>query len=169
MSCSEILTESHPSHSNSHNHFEFVRPLHQFDGSAGRLQVLAARGRVRGRVRRPRRGARGRGAAGVGRVLGRRRGPEGERDGVGAEVGLDLGADVDVGRLARGVLDDEEELGDDLDDVAGLEDEVALPLDRLAREAAGDVGLTPHLARRARLENKKKAVLSFPVSENVWA
>ena len=44
---------------------------------------------------------------------------EGDAD-VVAEVGLELRPDVDEGRLPRGVLDDEEEFGDDLDDVSGL-------------------------------------------------
>ncbi len=45
---------------------------------------------------------------------------------VGAEVGLELCGDVDRGRAAGGVLHHQEELGDDLDDVARLQDEVAL-------------------------------------------
>ena len=56
-----------------------------------------------------------------------------------------LGVDVDVGRLACGVLDDQEKLGDDLDHVAGLEDEVALAVFgaavSAAHQTAGEVGL----------------------------
>ena len=45
--------------------------------------------------------------------------------------------------LAGGVLDDQEQLGDDLDDVSRLEDEVTLAtLHALGREASGNVGLT---------------------------
>ena len=69
-----------------------------------------------------------------------------------AEVGVELRADVDGRRLAGGVLHHEEELGDDLDDVPGLEDEVALPLDGLGGEAAGDVRLGPQFPGRRALE-----------------
>ena len=53
-----------------------------------------------------------------------------------AEVGVELRGDVDGGRLAGGVLHHEEELGHDLDDVPGLEDEVPFPLHCLRGEAA---------------------------------
>jgi hypothetical protein len=43
-----------------------------------------------------------------------------------------LSADVDIGRFADGVLHDEEQLGDDLDDVARVEDKVALLLAQVA-------------------------------------
>ena len=56
-----------------------------------------------------------------------------------------LGVDVDVGRLPRGVLDDQEQLGDDLDDVTRLEDQVALAVlaagVAAAHETAWQVGL----------------------------
>jgi len=69
-----------------------------------------------------------------------------EGDRVGAEVGVELGVDVDGGWLAGGVLHDEEELGHDLDDVPGLEDKVPLPLHRLRGEAARDICLRPQLS-----------------------
>lgn len=50
---------------------------------------------------------------------------------VGPKVCIELSVNVDCGRLPRGVLDHEEKLGDNLDDVTGLEDEVALPHDSL--------------------------------------
>ena len=51
-------------------------------------------------------------------------------DRMSAKVGVKLGVDVDTGGLPRGVLHHQEELGHDLNDVAGLEDEVPLPLYR---------------------------------------
>ena len=65
---------------------------------------------------------------------------------MGAEVGVELGVDVDGGWLAGGVLHDQEELGHDLDDVPGLEDKVPLPLHRLRGEAARDICLRPQLS-----------------------
>ena len=60
-----------------------------------------------------------------------------------AEVCLKLCPDVDLGRFASGVLDDQEQLGDVLDDVSRLEDEVALAaLHALGRQAPRYVGLT---------------------------
>jgi hypothetical protein len=47
-------------------------------------------------------------------------------------IGYVLGADVDVWRFSDGVLHDEEEFGDDLDDVARVEDKVALLLAQVA-------------------------------------
>ena len=73
-------------------------------------------------------------------------------DRVSSEVGIELSVDVDRGRLPGGVLDHEEELGDDLDDVPRLEHEVALPLDGLGAQAPGDVGLTLQLPRWRRLK-----------------
>ena len=70
---------------------------------------------------------------------------------MGAEVGVKLRAYVDGWRLAGGVLHHEEELGDYLDDVSGLEDKVALPLDGLGGQAARDVGLGSQLPRRRAL------------------
>ena len=58
-------------------------------------------------------------------------GPERECDALVAKVGLELGADVDVGRAPGRVLHDEVELRHDLDHVAGLQHEVALPLLRV--------------------------------------
>ena len=52
-------------------------------------------------------------------------------------------------------LDDEKELGDDLDDVAGLEDKVPLPLHGLGGQAVRDVGLTAELTRRRTLKSYK--------------
>ena len=75
-----------------------------------------------------------------------------EGDGVRAEVGVELRGDVDGWRLAGGVLHHEEELGHDLDDVPGLEHEVALPLDRLRAQAPGDVRLRLQLPGRRRLK-----------------
>ena len=69
-----------------------------------------------------------------------------EGDRVGAEVGVELGVDVDGGWLAGGVLHHEEELGHDLDDVPSLEDKVPLPLHRLRGEAARDICLGPQLS-----------------------
>ena len=48
-----------------------------------------------------------------------------------SKVGIKLGIYVHGRRLPRGVLDHQEQLGDDLDDVTGLEDKVSLPLHRL--------------------------------------
>ena len=48
-----------------------------------------------------------------------------------SKVGIKLRINVDGGRLPRGVLDHEEQLGDDLDDVTSLEHKVSLPLDCL--------------------------------------
>ena len=50
---------------------------------------------------------------------------------MGSKVGIKLRINVDGGRLPRGVLDHEEQLGDDLDDMTSLEDEVSLPLNSL--------------------------------------
>ncbi len=70
---------------------------------------------------------------------------------VSAKVGIEPRSNVDGGRLAGGVLHHEEQLRHDLDDVAGLEDKVALALDGLGGEAAGDVGLAAQLSRRGGL------------------
>ncbi|MFN9905124.1 MAG: hypothetical protein ACK56F_03225, partial [bacterium] len=67
---------------------------------------------------------------------------------VSAKVGVEPSCNVDGGRLAGGILHHEEQLGHDLDDVAGLEDKVALALDGLGGQAAGDVGLAAQLSRR---------------------
>ena len=68
---------------------------------------------------------------------------EGELDGLPDEIGLKLAGDVDVRGLAGGVLDDQEQLGDDLDDVSRLENEVPLAaLHALGRQASRNVGLT---------------------------
>ena len=67
---------------------------------------------------------------------------------MGAEVCLELCADVDGGGLPRAVLHHEEQLGHDLDDVAGLEDEVPLAPHRLGGQAVRDVGLRPQLTGR---------------------
>ena len=69
-----------------------------------------------------------------------------------AEVGVKLRGDVDCWRLAGGVLHHEEQLGHDLDDVPGLEHEVALPLDCLRAQAPGDVRLRLQLPGRRRLK-----------------
>ncbi len=59
-------------------------------------------------------------------------------------MGLELGGNVDLRRPPRGVLHHQKELGDDLDDVAGLQDEVALPSGvAAAAAAAGAGGQTP--------------------------
>ena len=55
-------------------------------------------------------------------------GPEREGDPLVAKVGLELGADVDVGRAPSGVLHHEVELRHYLDYVAGLQHEVPLTL-----------------------------------------
>ncbi len=83
-------------------------------------------------------------------------GAEGKGDAVvGAEVGLELGGDVDARRLAGRVLHHEKQLGDDLDYVSGLQDEVALALQALGLQAAGDVSLTAAFpSRRARLQSE---------------
>jgi hypothetical protein len=70
---------------------------------------------------------------------------------VSAKVGIEPGGNVDGGRLAGGVLHHEEQLRHDLDDVAGLEDKVALALDGLGGQAAGDVRLAAQLSRRGGL------------------
>ncbi len=70
---------------------------------------------------------------------------------VSAKVGIEPGGNVDGRRLARGVLHHEEQLRHDLDDVAGLEDKVALALDGLGGQAAGDVRLAAQLSRRGGL------------------
>ena len=58
-------------------------------------------------------------------------GPEREGDPLVAKVGLELGADVDVGRAPGGVLHHEVELRHYFDHVTGLQHEVALPLLRV--------------------------------------
>ena len=58
-------------------------------------------------------------------------GPERECDALVAKVGLELGADVDVGRAPGGVLHHEVELRHYLDHVTGLQHKVALPLLRV--------------------------------------
>jgi hypothetical protein len=68
-----------------------------------------------------------------------------------AKVGIEPRSNVDGGRLARGILHHEEQLGHDLDDVAGLEDKVALALDGLGGQTAGDVRLAAKLSRRGGL------------------
>lgn len=75
-----------------------------------------------------------------------------------------LGADVDIGRFADGVLHDEEQLGYDLDDVARVEDEVALLFAQVAlkqtacgmfsslqwtRPASSTAAATPRIVRHA--------------------
>ena len=50
---------------------------------------------------------------------------------MGSKVGIKLRINVHRGRLPRGVLDHEEQLGDDLNDVTRLEDKVSLPLHSL--------------------------------------
>ena len=61
---------------------------------------------------------------------GRRTAPlEREHHAARPEVGLELCADVDVRRLPRRVLHDQEQLGHDLEDVSGLEDEITFTLD----------------------------------------
>ena len=68
---------------------------------------------------------------------------ERELDGLAAKVGLKVRGHIDVGRFAGGVLDDQEQLGDDLNDVSRLEDEVALAaLHALGRQASRYIGLT---------------------------
>ena len=77
-----------------------------------------------------------------------------EGDGVCPEVGVKLCVDVDTGRLPSGILHNEEQLGDDLDHVAGLEDKVPLPLHCLGGKASRDVRLRPQLPRRRALKRK---------------
>ena len=82
---------------------------------------------------------------------------ERELDCLATKVGLKVRGHVDVGRFAGGVLDDQEQLGDYLDDVTGLKDKVALsPLHALRGEATRDVGLTTQLAGRASLKKINK-------------
>lgn len=47
----------------------------------------------------------------------------------GSEVGFKVCCDVDMGRFAGGILNDQEEFGDDFDDVAGLKYKVSLAFD----------------------------------------
>ena len=70
---------------------------------------------------------------------------------MGSEVCIELGVNVDRGRLPRCVLDHKEELGDDLDDMTGLEDEIALSHHGLGGQATGNIGLTLQLPRWRRL------------------
>ena len=72
---------------------------------------------------------------------------------VGPKICIELSVNIDGRRLPGGVLDHQEELGDNLDDVAGLEDEVALPHDSLGGQAPGNVRLTLQLPRWRRLKN----------------
>jgi hypothetical protein len=74
---------------------------------------------------------------------------------VSAKVGVEPRSNVDGGRLAGGILHHEEQLRHDLDDVAGLEDKVALALDGLGGQAAGDVRLAAKLSRRGGLNIHK--------------
>ena len=92
-------------------------------------------------------------AAGRGRVVVTSGPLEGELDRLAAEVGLEVRGHVDVGRLAGGVLDDQKQLGHDLDDVAGLEDKITLAtLHPLGRQAPGNVGLATQLSSGACLK-----------------
>ena len=59
------------------------------------------------------------------------------------KVGIELGVDIHCRRLSCSVLDHQEELGDNLDDMAGLEDKVAFLLHSFRGQAARDVGLRP--------------------------
>ena len=60
-----------------------------------------------------------------------------------SKVGIKLGIYVHGRRLPCGVLDHQEQLGDDLDDVSRLENEVPLAaLHALGRQASRYVGLT---------------------------
>ena len=106
----------------SHEHLKLGPPLDQLDVAAAARAARHRRGRHRSPRTRPALRPASRPASRPANV-----GPEREGHRVAAEVGLELCGDVDVGRLPGGVLDDEEQLGDDLDDVAGLEDKVALP------------------------------------------
>ena len=63
-----------------------------------------------------------------------------------SKVGIELSADIDSRRFARGVLHHEEQLGHDLDHVAGLKDKISLPLDSFRGETAGNVWLTPEFS-----------------------
>ena len=71
-----------------------------------------------------------------------------ESDGSGPEIGLEFGGNIDMRRFAGGVLHHQEQLGDDLDDVTGLQDEVAFPLDSLrGKTSRYNVGLATELPR----------------------
>lgn len=78
---------------------------------------------------------------------------------MGSKVCIELGVNVDCGRFPGGVLDHEEELGDDLDDVTGLEDKVALPHNGLGGQAPGDIGLTLQLPRWRRLNKTLQFII----------
>ena len=71
-----------------------------------------------------------------------------ESDGSGPEIGLEFGGNIDMRRFSGGVLHHQEQLGDDLDDVTGLQDEVAFPLDSLrGKTSRYNVGLATELPR----------------------
>ena len=72
---------------------------------------------------------------------------------MGPKICIELSVNIDGGRLPGGILDHEEKLGDNLDDVTGLEDEVALPHDSLGGQTPGNVRLTLQLPRWRRLKN----------------
>ena len=79
-----------------------------------------------------------------------------ESDRMCSKVCIKLCADVDCWRLAGGVLHHQEQLGDDLDDMTSLEDEVSLPLNSLRWQAARNVGLTPQLPWWRRLKYNQR-------------
>ena len=73
-----------------------------------------------------------------------------ESDGACTEIGLEFGSYVDMRRFTGGILHHQEQLGDNLDDVTGLQDEVAFPLDSLrGKTSRYNVGLAAELARGA--------------------
>ena len=72
---------------------------------------------------------------------------------MGPKICIELSVNIDGRRLPGGVLDHQEQLCDNLDDVTGLEDEVALPHDSLGGQAPGNVRLTLQLPRWRRLKN----------------
>ena len=71
-----------------------------------------------------------------------------ESDRACTEIGLEFGGNINVRRFAGGILHHQEQLGDDLDDVTGLQDEVAFPLDSLrGKTSRYNVGLATELPR----------------------
>ena len=62
------------------------------------------------------------------------------------KVGIKLCVDVDGWWLSCGILNDQEQLGDNLYHVTSLEDKITFPLYCLRWQAPGDVTLTPQLS-----------------------
>ena len=91
-----------------------------------------------------------------------------EGDRVSPKVGIKLGVDVDSRRLAGGVLDDQEQLGDYLNDVTSLEHKIPLPLDCFWWETARDIGLRSQFSCRGTLQKMNEISLQWYFSAKTF-